>query len=210
MHALILVDIQNDFMPGGSLAVPEGDRIVPVANELMRHFDLVVATQDWHPPDHLSFASQHADCDVGDVIELDGLEQILWPDHCVQGTTGAEFVAELNRGVMDRVVRKGTDRRIDSYSGFFDNGHRKATGLGDFLRERGTDSVYLVGVATDYCVKFTALDARRLGLQTYVVADGCRGVERKAGDVERAIEEMESAGVHVVTLKEALASEPAS
>jgi nicotinamidase/pyrazinamidase len=198
MRALILVDIQNDFMPGGALPVAEGDRVVRVANELMPRFDLVVATQDWHPADHMSFASQHPGRSVGDVIELDGLEQILWPDHCVENSPGAEFVAGLDRERIDHVVKKGTDRRIDSYSGFFDNGHRKATGLGDYLQSRGVKSVYLVGVATDYCVKFTALDARKLGFETFLVADGCRGVERTAGDVQRALDEMLAAGVRIV------------
>ena len=197
MDALILVDIQNDFIPGGALAVPEGDRVVPVANRLIPRFDLVVATKDWHPADHLSFASRHPGRNVGDVIELEGLPQVLWPDHCIAGTPGAEFVSGLDRSGIHRVFEKGTKRVIDSYSGFFDNGHRQATGLGDFLHDRGVTTVFVMGLATDYCVKFTALDAVDLGFATHLVRDGCRGVDLRAGDVERAIEEMEIAGVRV-------------
>ncbi len=195
MKALVLVDIQNDFMPGGALPVPGGDAVVPIANRMAARAPLVVATQDWHPPDHGSFASNHPGRKPYDVTELNGLEQILWPDHCVQDTRGAAFVKGLETSAIERVFRKGTDPRIDSYSGFFDNGHRKATGLGDFLRDRGIDEVYVAGVATDYCVKFTALDARELGLRTVLVEDGCRGVDVNEGDVSRAIAEMRRAGV---------------
>jgi len=204
MQALLLVDIQNDFLPGGALAVPEGDAVVPVANRLIPAFDLVVATQDWHPPDHLSFASRHFGKSAGDTVELDGLPQILWPDHCVQHTPGAEFAAALNRDGIVHVVRKGTDRRIDSYSGFFDNGRRKSTGLADLLRREGADSVALLGLATDYCVKFTALDAVREGFETTLVIDGCRGVNLHAGDADAAVEDMRSAGVRIVTSDEIL------
>lgn len=196
--ALLLIDIQHDFMPGGALPVPEGDRIVPVANRLQPHFDLVVATQDWHPPDHGSFASQHPGHKPFDVVELNGLEQILWPDHCVQGTPGAELVPELDTSRIARVFRKGTDPGIDSYSGFFDNGHRKATGLADYLLDRGVDNVYLVGLAEDVCVLYTALDARRLGFQTRLVREGTRAVNANAGDGERAERRMVEAGVHLV------------
>lgn len=195
MRALLVVDIQNDFLPGGALEVPEGDEVVPVANRVMPAFPLVVATQDWHPADHLSFASQHEGKEVGETIELDGLEQILWPDHCVQDTPGAEFAPGLETEHFDRIFQKGTDRRIDSYSGFYDNGHRRATGLGDYLKEAGVTEVYVLGLATDVCVKYTALDARRLGFETHVIEDGCRGVDLRAGDTEKAIEEMREAGV---------------
>src|SRR5213595_2803807 len=196
--ALILVDIQNDFVPGGALAVPQGDLVVPVANRVQEKFDLVVATQDWHPADHGSFAANHPGKKVGDVIELNRLRQILWPVHCVQGTHGAELVPGLNRERIARVFRKGTDPGIDSYSGFFDNGHRKTTGLGDYLKGRGAADVYMLGLATDYCVKFTALDARQLGFRTFLVEDGSRGVELEPGDVARAIADMRAAGVQVV------------
>lgn len=196
--ALLLIDIQHDFMPGGALPVPEGDRIVPVANRLQSHFDLVIATQDWHPPGHTSFASQHPGHKPFDVVELDGLEQILWPDHCVQGTHGAELVPELDTSRIARVFRKGTDAEIDSYSGFFDNGHRKATGLGDYLLDRGVGKVYLAGLAEDVCVLYTALDARRLGFQVRLIREGTRAVNANPGDGDRAEQRMIEAGVHLV------------
>jgi len=198
MKALILIDVQNDFMPGGALAVPEGDRVIAVANKVQPLFPLVVATQDWHPADHGSFAANHPGTEVGDRIELDGLEQILWPVHCVQETPGAALVDALDLTRVARVFVKGTDPAIDSYSGFFDNAHRKATGLGDFLRRRGVDEIYIVGVATDYCVKFTALDAAELGFKTSLIVDGCRGVNLEAGDVDKALAKMERAGVKLV------------
>ncbi len=197
--ALLLVDLQNDFMPDGALPAAGGDRVPPVANRLMEHFELVVASQDWHPPDHGSFASNHPEGRVGDVIDLDGLDQILWPDHCVQGTEGAEFVPKLNTDGIDRVFQKGTDPAIDSYSAFFDNGHRKPTGLGDFLQANGIDRLFVAGVATDYCVKYSVLDScRRLDLDTWVVVDGCAGVENESGDVDRAFAEMRDAGARLV------------
>src|SRR3954470_17175888 len=174
MRALILVDIQNDFVPGGALAVREGDQVVPVANRLAPKFNVVVATQDWHPADHGSFAANHVGGKVGEVIELNGLPQVLWPVHCVQGTRGAAFVAGLNVSRVTRVFQKGTDAGIDSYSGFFDNGHRRSTGMGDWLRTQGVGTIYVMGLATDYCVKFTALDGRKLGLEVVLVEDGCR------------------------------------
>jgi nicotinamidase/pyrazinamidase len=202
MKALIIIDVQNDFVPGGALAVREGDLVVPVINQLQQlkgsAFSVVVATQDWHPRDHGSFAANHPGTKVGDVIDLAGLRQILWPVHCVQETRGAEFVASLDRSAIDHVVRKGTDPTIDSYSGFFDNGHRKATGLDAYLKQRGVNDVYVCGLATDYCVKFTALDARQLGYQTHLIEDATRGVELRPGDVARAVEEMRRAGVDVV------------
>lgn len=202
MRALILVDIQNDFVPGGALGVDDGDAVVPIANALAPKFDLVVATQDWHPADHGSFASNHDGRTPGEVTELDGLAQVLWPDHCVQGTFGAQFVDELDTSNIARVFQKGTDVAIDSYSGFFDNGHRKSTGLADYLREQGVDEVVVVGIATDYCVKWTALDAVSEGFAATVVRDGVRGVELAAGDIDRAFAEMRAAGVTVASLEE--------
>ncbi len=198
MRALIIVDLQNDFLPGGALGVPRGDEVVAVANRVQEEFDLVVATQDWHPPDHGSFAANHPGKKVGDVIDLNGLEQILWPVHCVQNTPGAALVAGLKTDRIKRIFHKGTDPDIDSYSCLFDNGHRKATGLGDYLSDRGVKQVYIAGLATDYCVKFTALDARQLGLETYVIEDGCRGVDVSPGDSEKAIEQMKRAGVSII------------
>lgn len=195
MTALILVDLQNDFLPGGALPVPHGDEVIPIANRLAACFGLVIATQDWHPPDHASFAANHPGRRVGEVIDLDGLPQVLWPVHCVQGTPGAELAAGLTHERIARVIQKGTDPRIDSYSGFFDNGRRRATGLAEFLRERGARDVFVMGLATDYCVKATAIDAAHLGFCTHLVLDGCRGVELSPGDCERAVDEMRRAGV---------------
>jgi len=197
-RALVLVDIQNDFCPGGALPVPDGNAVVPVANRLIGQFALVVATQDWHPDNHGSFAANHLGMKVGDVIDLNGLRQILWPVHCVQNTRGAAFVQGLNVARIEHVFPKGTDPLIDSYSGFFDNEHRRATGLGDFLKEQGVQDVYIMGLATDYCVKFTALDARTLGFNTLVIEDGCRGIELMNGDIAAAIDQMRSAGVSVI------------
>ena len=198
MNALIIVDVQNDFCPGGALAVREGDEVVPVINRLQPRFDLVVATQDWHPADHGSFAANHLGRQPGETIELAGLPQILWPVHCVQGTRGAELHPALDRSRIAEVVRKGTDSTIDSYSGFFDNGRRAATGLEQNLRERRVDEVYICGLATDYCVKFTALDAVSLGFKTHLIEDASRGVELHPGDVQRAIADMRGSGVDVV------------
>lgn len=199
MKALILVDMQNDFVPGGALAVPEGDRIIPICNRLSEAFELVVATQDWHPANHGSFAASHPARKIGDVIDLNGLPQILWPVHCVQNTPGAAFVPGLDVSRIERVFRKGTDPAIDSYSGFFDNGHRRATGLGEYLEQKGVTDVYVAGLATDYCVKFTALDAKSLGFNTFLIEDACRGVNVRQGDVQAAIEQMRAAGVNVLT-----------
>jgi len=202
MRALICVDIQNDFCPGGALEVEDGLAAAEVANQLMDRFDLVVATQDWHPANHKSFAAMHPWRRPGDVIELNGLEQILWPIHCVQGSFGAEFVRELRTDAFEKVFVKGTDPEIDSYSGFFDNGHRKATGLGDYLKGKGVEEVYIVGLALDVCVKFTVLDALELGFKTYLVKDGSRGVNLKPTDSSRAIEEMQQKGSIIVTAAE--------
>lgn len=202
MRALILVDLQNDFLPGGALAVHDGDRVIPIANRLQNEVDLVVATQDWHPRDHASFASQHGGKRPGEVIELDGLSQVLWPDHCVQLTHGAAFAATLDTRRVSKIFPKGMDPRVDSYSGFFDNGRRHATGLADYLKLKGVREVLVCGLATDYCVKWTALDAAELGFDTFVVVDACRGVELNEGDVDDALDELEDAGVELVTSDE--------
>jgi nicotinamidase/pyrazinamidase len=198
MKALILVDIQNDFCPGGALAVAGGDAVVPVANHLMDGVDVVVATQDWHPADHGSFAGNHPGRKPFDVGELAGLPQVLWPAHCVQWTGGAQFHPGLDTRRIARVFPKGTDPAIDSYSGFFDNGRRKATGLGDWLRARGVDEVVICGLATDYCVKATAIDAAGLGFATTLSAEGCRGVAMQPGDIPAAFAVMQQAGVRIV------------
>ena len=195
MNALILVDLQNDFVPGGALPVPEGDQVIPVVNRLQPHFDVVVATQDWHPANHGSFAANHPGKQPGDLIELNGLRQTLWPVHCVQHTSGAALVPGLHTSAVAEVFQKGADPGLDSYSGFFDNGRRQATGLAGFLRERKVGEVFVAGLATDFCVKFTALDAVALGFKTHLIEDGCRGVNLRPQDVARALEEMKQAGV---------------
>jgi nicotinamidase/pyrazinamidase len=204
MTALILVDLQNDFLPGGALAVPHGDPVIPLANQLQGAFKLVVATQDWHPANHGSFAASHPGKKPGDVILLKKLPQRLWPVHCVQNTRGAQLAPGLMLGHVNKVFRKGTDADIDSYSGFFDNGHLRATGLGDYLREKKVTDVYVMGLATDYCVKFTALDAVGLGFKTFLIEDACRGVNLQPDDIKNAVEEMKRAGVTVVHSRELL------
>ena len=198
MNALIIVDLQNDFLPGGALAVTHGDEVVPIINNLQIRFDLVIATQDWHPANHQSFAANHPGKKPGDRIELHGLPQILWPVHCVQNTPGASLAAALERKLISEFFHKGTDPEIDSYSGFFDNGHRRSTGLGEYLKSRNVSQVFVAGLATDYCVKFTALDAMKLGFGTRLIEDACRGVNLNAADSAKAIEEMRSAGVQIV------------
>ena len=202
MDCLLLVDLQNDFMPGGALAVPRGDEVIAVANQLAQRFEFVVASQDWHPPQHHSFASQHRGRRPGETIQLRGVTQVLWPDHCVQGTLGAEFHRGLDRGQVSEVVQKGTALDVDSYSAFYDNARLRSTGLGDRLRERGVDTLYLLGLATDYCVKFSALDAASLGFKVKVVSEGCRGIDLNAGDVQRSWDELRTAGVEVAAIGE--------
>ena len=198
-RALILVDLQYDFMPGGALGVAQGDQLVPLANRMQGFFDLVLATQDWHPPDHSSFARNHPGHEIGQVIDTDGISQVLWPVHCVQNTGGAALVSTLVTSEIRRIFYKGTNPAIDSYSAFFDNGHRQSTGLGDYLKEMGVEAVYLMGLATDYCVKYSVLDARELGFEITVIEDGCRAVELQAGDGERAIEAMRESGARFQT-----------
>ena len=198
MRALLLVDIQNDFLPGGALGVPDGDQVVPVANRLQGEFNLAVASQDWHPADHGSFAANHPGKQPGEVIELNGLQQILWPVHCVENTPGAAFAPGLDTRRVARIFHKGTDPDIDSYSALFDNGHRKATGLGDYLKTQGVTDLFMAGLATDYCVKYTSLDAVKLGFRVHVIEEGCRGVNLKPGDVAAAMAEMQKAGVEII------------
>lgn len=174
MKALILVDIQNDFLPGGALAVPDGDAIIPVVNQLQDRFELVLSTQDWHPSGHKSFASAHRDKNPFEQISLHGLSQTLWPDHCVQGTAGAAFPDTLNMNKTETIFRKGTDPEIDSYSGFYDNGRRKATGLAGYLREKGIKELYLAGLAGDICVYYTAMDSLAEHFSTCIIEDAVR------------------------------------
>jgi nicotinamidase/pyrazinamidase len=192
--ALILVDLQVDFMPMGMLPVAEGDQVVPMANALMPAYHTVVATQDWHPANHGSFAANHPWRKPGQVIDLHGLPQVLWPIHCVQETWGAEFVANLDTERITKVFQKGTDPETDSYSGFYDNGHRHSTGMAEWLKEQGIEEVHVLGLAADFCVKFTVLDALKEGFKTTLIREATRGVEMASGDVERAVEEMLAAG----------------
>jgi nicotinamidase/pyrazinamidase len=195
--ALVVIDIQKDFCPGGALAVPDGGAVVPVANRLMRRFDHVVLTQDWHTPDHRSFATSHDGKAPFETVTLHYGEQTLWPDHCVAGTVGAEFHDDLDTDRAQLVIRKGFRPHIDSYSAFFENDRTTPTGLAGYLRERGLDRVVLVGLATDFCVRYSAEDARRLGLEAVLVAEGCRAIDL-AGSLEAGMAALGSAGVLIV------------
>jgi nicotinamidase/pyrazinamidase len=190
---LLVVDVQNDFCQGGALAVPGGDEVVESINSLAERFRHVVLTQDWHPAGHLSFASSHPDRKPLDTITLAYGPQILWPDHCVQGTFGAEFHPTLRVPHAELVLRKGYDRAIDSYSAFYENDHQTPTGLGGYLRERGLTRVFIAGLAFDFCVRYSAEDARRAGLGAVVVEDACRGIDvgGSEADTRRSLSEFE-------------------
>lgn len=195
MKALVIIDVQHDFLPGGRLAVPEGDAVVPVINRIQPHYELIALTQDWHPADHLSFASQHPGRSPLDRIDLDGIEQVLWPDHCVWDTPGAAFPPDLDFARASAVFRKGMDRRVDSYSGIFDNGHRRKTGLADWLRGMGVDEVHVAGLAADYCVTFTARDAVALGFRTVIIEDATRPIS--PADFATAATDLRKQGVMI-------------
>lgn len=192
--ALLLVDLQNDFCAGGSLAVPAGDDIIPLANALMPLMPLVIATQDWHPHDHMSFAANHDNKAIGDALMVDGISQTLWPVHCVQGSHGAAFHPDLALSHISHIVHKGIDKVVDSYSAFFDNAHRRSTGLHDFLQSQAIKRIYILGLATDYCVKYSVLDALHLGYEVTVIEDACKGVGLQTTDIENAVAEMKNAG----------------
>lgn len=179
MKALVIVDVQNDFMPGGALAVPQGDEIVPVINQILPQYECVVATQDWHPANHKSFASQHKGKNIFDSIELNGLPQTLWPDHCVQGTKGADFHPELNTKPIHAIFRKGMNPQIDSYSGFYDNGKFSSTGMHGFLQEKQVDTLDFVGLATDYCVYYSMLDALTLGYNVNLIENATKAINKE-------------------------------
>jgi nicotinamidase/pyrazinamidase len=202
MNALLVVDIQNDFLPGGALAVPDGDKVIPIANRLVERFDLVLATQDWHPANHGSFAANHPNRSPGEIIDLNGTIQVLWPVHCVQGSPGASFSPQLRRDRFAKVFRKGIDPGIDSYSSFFDNARKRATGLSDYLQERNVNELFICGLATDYCVKYSVLDSTSLGIRTSVILDACRGVNLKPDDSASAIAEMRKAGAFILNSAE--------
>lgn len=203
--ALIIVDVQNDFMPGGGLAVPGGNEVVSEVNKLIQIANernwFIVATQDWHPKDHGSFASNNnaAPFTMG---ELDGLPQVMWTDHCIQGTNGAEFHPDLNTEKIELIVPKGTNKNVDSYSGFFDNARRFDTSLNGTLKNLGIKTVYICGLARDYCVKFTALDAASLGYETYVIEDATRGVNFPEGSNDQATQELLDAKVKLTFVKD--------
>jgi nicotinamidase/pyrazinamidase len=195
---LLVVDVQNDFCPAGALAVPRGDEVLAPINRIGRLFDHVVLTQDWHPRDHRSFASQHSGRRPFETIALDYGDQTLWPDHCVQGTPGAAFHRDLDLPHAELILRKGFARHIDSYSAFFENDRRTPTGLAFYLRERGFRRLAIAGLATDYCVAYSALDAIRLGFAVIVLEDACRAIDLD-GSLDWAMGEMRRAGVAIAT-----------
>lgn len=205
MKALLLIDLQNDFLPTGALPVADGDAVLPVANRLQPLFELVVATQDWHPPDHCSFAASHPGYRVGDEVTLpDGTAQRLWPVHCVQGSAGAELPPILDTARIARIFRKASEPGVESYSEFFDHRGRRSTELDAFLRRRGVDELYVMGLALDVCVRSTALDAARLGYRTHVIVDGTRPVDAAGG--RKTLDEMRRAGIELVTSGEVVAA----
>ena len=195
---LLVIDVQNDFCPGGNLAVAEGDAVVPVINRIAPEFPMVVATKDWHPDGHISFASAHEGKQVQDTVRVGDTDQILWPDHCVQGTAGADFHPDLDVRPINLVLHKGTSVHLDSYSAFFENDRTTETGLRSMLQGLGFDRVVVCGLAADVCVYFSAVDAREIGFETAVVWDAVRGVDIPAGSVTAAREDMERRGVHII------------
>lgn len=206
MKALIIVDMQNDFFPGGALPVATAPQVLPIFEKLLKYpFDVIVASKDWHPKDHASFASMHGK-KPGQVVKLGDIEQMLWPDHCVQGSTGADFYPKWDASGVQKIFYKGTNKDVDSYSTFFDNQHLKSTGLADYLKENQVDTVYVAGLATDYCVKYSVLDALKLGFKTIVISDACRGVNLQSDDSDKAFKNMQQAGAVIITSDELLNS----
>jgi len=204
--ALLIVDVQNDFCEGGTLEVKKGKEVIPVINNLVqsKQFDFIIATEDWHPRNHKSFASNHKNKNVYDVVKLNGITQVLWPDHCIQRTKGAKFHKDLILGEKYFVFKKGKNPGIDSYSGFFDNDHKTSTGLTEFLRKNNVNEIYITGLATDYCVKFTAIDSVNEGYKTFVIKDAVRGVNIEKDDSKRAFSEMKAKGCKIITSKKIL------
>ena len=205
MRALLIIDVQNDFLPGGRLAVPDGDAVVPVVNRLVETFDRTILTQDWHPPGHQSFASSHDDREPYDVIEMPYGKQVLWPDHCVQGTEGAEFHPGLRAEKAQLIIRKGFRKEVDSYSAFYENDHQTPTGLTGYLRERGISQIYLTGIAKDFCVHWSAVDGQRQGFEVFVVEDATRAIDTD-GSLDYAMRQMRDHGTRFITSDEILAS----
>ncbi len=196
--ALILIDLQNDFFPGGALGVPGADAIFPHANDLQHYFNHIIATQDWHPHRHKSFASSHAGKKIFEVINLNGHEQVLWPDHCVQHSTGAALHPALDTRRIEKIIYKGSDLDIDSYSGFFDNAHQKNTGLDAYLKQQNIQHLFITGLATDYCVLYTVLDAIDLGYAVTVIQDACFGINKTPGDIDKALTAMQNKGAKII------------
>jgi len=205
MKCLLIVDVQNDFCPGGALEVPGGDTIIPNINRLSQDFQCVVQTQDWHPPDHQSFASNHTSGDPMETVEMPYGDQVLWPDHCIQGSTGAEFHTDLNTKNTQLIIRKGFRPHIDSYSAFYENDQNTATGLTGFLNFQSIDELYVVGLAADFCVKWSVLDGLREGFHVHIVEDAVKGIDTN-GSLKAAWKEMKQAGVKV-TLTDKLLSQ---
>jgi len=200
--ALLIIDVQNDFLPGGALAVSSGDQIIPIVNLLQSKFDFIVASQDFHPADHKSFAANNPGRKVGDIVDLNGLDQFLWPVHCVQGTTGADFSKALIQENWNKIFQKGMNSEVDSYSGFFDNAKRGDTGLSKFLKENQIERVFICGLALDYCVNFTALDSLNEGFETFLITDATRPVNVMPTDGENSLRELEAAGIKLITSNE--------
>jgi len=198
MKTLLIIDVQNDFCPGGALAVPGGDTIIPVINSLIPDFDAVIQTQDWHPEGHHSFASSHEGKDPYDTVEMDYGDQVLWPDHCVQGTRGAEFHPDLNTTKTEVIIRKGFRKEIDSYSTFYENDQKTPTGLTGYLRERGISEIYVAGLATDFCVKWSVIDGLKEEFTVHVIEDAVKGIDMD-GSVEQAWKEMKDAGAEITS-----------
>ncbi|QXP59245.1 bifunctional nicotinamidase/pyrazinamidase [Olleya sp. HaHaR_3_96] len=197
MKTLLVIDVQNDFMPGGSLAVPDGDNIVPVINSIQDKFDLIVATQDWHPKTHSSFAVNHDNKSNFDSIEWRGKTQILWPEHCVEGSKGAELHSELDTIKYEAIFRKGTDKNIDSYSAFYDNNHLKSTGLAGYLKEKEASKLYFCGLASDICVYFSIRDAVQEGFECYFIEDAAKALDLEVFEAIKI--KMITMGVHIIT-----------
>ncbi len=203
MKALLIIDVQNDFCPGGALEVPDGDQIIPTINKLSQEFDVVIQTQDWHPKGHSSFASSHRDKKPFGTIKMPYGQQVLWPDHCIQGTNGAAFHPDLVTNRSQLIIRKGFRKKIDSYSAFYENDNSTTTGLTGYLRERDIDTLYAVGLATDFCVKWSVIDGIKEGFQLYVVEDAVKGIDIE-GSVEQAWKEMLDTGAEKVSSKDLL------
>ena len=196
MNALILIDIQNDFLPGGSLEVPKGDEIIDNVNFIMDNYNIVVATKDWHPKDHISFASNHKNKNVGQIIKINNLDQMLWPDHCIKDSKGSEFPKKLNSHKIHKIFYKGVDSDIDSYSVFYDNGKIRSTGLSNFLKKSNINQVDIVGLATDYCVKYSSIDAYNEGFKTKVLCSCVRGISVQTTEI--AFKEMKDMGISII------------